>query len=79
MWFRKTPPPAARVLICNGLHVGQLVQHKVTGAKAVIVAFTVEGQFGLPDATVTTGWPAEDEFTTRVAEIEPYVRTEPNG
>lgn len=52
----------------GGLWVGQCVQHKVTGAKAVIVQFSRGGR----NARVSVGWYAHEEFTARVAELEAY-------
>lgn len=60
----------APITAIGGLSVGDVVRHKVTGAKAVIVAFFYDE--GREWATVSIGWAARDEFDTSVAELEPW-------
>lgn len=55
----------------NGLHVGDVVRHKVTGARAVIIALKREPS-GEDWARVSVGWKSDDEFDTTVAEIEKF-------
>lgn len=72
LWFRQKDGPKYTLDAENcGLSIGQVVEHKVTGRKAVIVA--LYEQNSRQWATVSVGWTSNDEFDTTVSEIKPFV------
>lgn len=75
MWFRKQTP--RQIVECRGFHVGQLVQHKVGGGKAVICEFFEQN--GVMFARVARGEFGFDECDCYVSEIEPYCAEPASG
>lgn len=68
-WFRKQIEEQSvqrEILSYKGFEVGQIVWHKVTGQKAVIIRFDPDDD---NDVEVSRGWNYSDEFHTTAAEI----------
>ena len=66
--FRKAPSQPLTTL--DGLTIGQVVRHKVTGEQAVVLWLSWELEHGLPTANVSRGWYEDEEFTVYTAELE---------
>ncbi len=67
-WIRNTPADPL-VMEHGGFKAGDLVRHKVSLDKGVVIRFDPEGSEG-PGALLSRGFYANDEFWCRVAEIE---------
>jgi hypothetical protein len=68
-WIKWSNGDIRTIPACN-LSVGQVVQHKVTGMRAVIVDFGTDND-GHTMAYVTVGFNDGDSFRCYAAEIEP--------
>lgn len=68
-WFRKkkVPPPITRA---EGFDLGQIVQHKINGALAVICEIYLER--GAYWAVLARGEMGKDECDCRLVELEAY-------
>lgn len=86
MWFRKEHPVCEHQGVVTshaGFKVGQLVRHKATHARAVVVGIQKQECCIECYPVVAIGWAHEQEFGTTFAEIEavelsePLAKTEP--
>lgn len=69
-WFTQPKPGRnAPILALNDFKAGQIVRHKISGARAVITRFEENPVRG-PRASVSIGFEEDDEFWVCVAEIE---------
>lgn len=72
MWRLKKKIVQYASMTRGGFIVGQIVRHRVTDAKAVIVRFGIVHEDDTTDVTLSVGWSRSDEFDSTIAEIEPW-------